>query len=188
MTVEHCTVFVLHYLLNADSENAHVVPADGALEARPLPAVQVSITLASCGISEGKEQCRVLRVLLWIISIVAPVRGVCLLSLVSFVDRRHKSASRARPVVGQISVGVRQVQNACIAGGDLTGVCGRAYLCTCCAICVLSILFVRRARKITINTAHVEYETATRHYAHVDCPGHADYVKNMITGAAQMDG
>ena len=45
-----------------------------------------------------------------------------------------------------------------------------------------------RARGITINTAHVEYQTATRHYAHVDCPGHADYVKNMITGAAQMDG
>ncbi|MEN5053845.1 GTP-binding protein, partial [Brevundimonas naejangsanensis] len=41
---------------------------------------------------------------------------------------------------------------------------------------------------ITINTSHVEYETANRHYAHVDCPGHADYVKNMITGAAQMDG
>ncbi len=46
----------------------------------------------------------------------------------------------------------------------------------------------RRARGITISTAHVEYETANRHYAHVDCPGHADYVKNMITGAAQMDG
>jgi elongation factor Tu len=45
-----------------------------------------------------------------------------------------------------------------------------------------------KARGITINTAHVEYETVTRHYAHVDCPGHADYVKNMITGAAQMDG
>nr|QXT44769.1 translational elongation factor Tu [Nitellopsis obtusa] len=45
-----------------------------------------------------------------------------------------------------------------------------------------------RARGITINTAHVEYETALRHYAHVDCPGHADYIKNMITGAAQMDG
>ncbi len=45
-----------------------------------------------------------------------------------------------------------------------------------------------KARGITINTAHVEYETKTRHYAHVDCPGHADYVKNMITGAAQMDG
>ena len=45
-----------------------------------------------------------------------------------------------------------------------------------------------RERGITINTAHVEYETANRHYAHVDCPGHADYVKNMITGAAQMDG
>ena len=45
-----------------------------------------------------------------------------------------------------------------------------------------------KARGITINTAHVEYQTASRHYAHVDCPGHADYVKNMITGAAQMDG
>ena len=45
-----------------------------------------------------------------------------------------------------------------------------------------------RARGITINTAHVEYETDSRHYAHVDCPGHADYIKNMITGAAQMDG
>src|ERR1700726_2356778 len=45
-----------------------------------------------------------------------------------------------------------------------------------------------RARGITISTAHVEYQTAKRHYAHVDCPGHADYIKNMITGAAQMDG
>ena len=45
-----------------------------------------------------------------------------------------------------------------------------------------------KARGITINTSHVEYETEHRHYAHVDCPGHADYVKNMITGAAQMDG
>src|ERR671930_295031 len=45
-----------------------------------------------------------------------------------------------------------------------------------------------KARGITINTAHVEYQTAKRHYAHVDCPGHADYIKNMITGAAQMDG
>src|SRR5689334_16212989 len=44
-----------------------------------------------------------------------------------------------------------------------------------------------RERGITISTAHVEYETQNRHYAHVDCPGHADYVKNMITGAAQMD-
>jgi elongation factor Tu len=44
-----------------------------------------------------------------------------------------------------------------------------------------------KARGITINTAHIEYSTANRHYAHVDCPGHADYVKNMITGAAQMD-
>src|SRR3989338_5803374 len=45
-----------------------------------------------------------------------------------------------------------------------------------------------KARGITISTAHLEYQTAKRHYAHVDCPGHADYVKNMITGAAQMDG
>ena len=45
-----------------------------------------------------------------------------------------------------------------------------------------------KARKITINTAHIEYETLNRHYGHIDCPGHADYVKNMITGAAQMDG
>ncbi len=45
-----------------------------------------------------------------------------------------------------------------------------------------------KARGITIAVAHVEYETANRHYAHVDCPGHADYIKNMITGAAQMDG
>src|ERR1700749_3950558 len=45
-----------------------------------------------------------------------------------------------------------------------------------------------KERGITINTAHVEYQTNSRHYAHVDCPGHADYVKNMITGAAQMDG
>ncbi len=45
-----------------------------------------------------------------------------------------------------------------------------------------------KERGITINTAHVEYSTAARHYAHVDCPGHADYVKNMVTGAAQMDG
>src|SRR5215469_4089602 len=45
-----------------------------------------------------------------------------------------------------------------------------------------------KARGITINTRHLEYESAKRHYAHIDCPGHADYIKNMITGAAQMDG
>ena len=45
-----------------------------------------------------------------------------------------------------------------------------------------------KARGVTINIAHIEYETPNRHYAHVDCPGHADYIKNMITGAAQMDG
>jgi elongation factor Tu len=45
-----------------------------------------------------------------------------------------------------------------------------------------------KARGITISAAHIEYETDTRHYAHIDCPGHADYVKNMITGATQMDG
>ena len=58
--------------------------------------------------------------------------------------------------------------------------------------CVLSIqsitLLKKKERGITINTSHVEYQTANRHYAHVDCPGHADYVKNMVTGAAQMDG
>ena len=53
---------------------------------------------------------------------------------------------------------------------------------------LLDNMELERERGITINTAHVEYQTATRHYAHVDCPGHADYVKNMITGAAQMDG
>ena len=52
----------------------------------------------------------------------------------------------------------------------------------------LTRLLRRRRAGSTISTAHVEYETANRHYAHVDCPGHADYVKNMITGAAQMDG
>ena len=49
-------------------------------------------------------------------------------------------------------------------------------------------MHLRKERGITISTSHVEYETANRHYAHVDCPGHADYIKNMITGAAQMDG
>ena len=53
---------------------------------------------------------------------------------------------------------------------------------------VLDNMDLERERGITISTAHVEYETEKRHYAHVDCPGHADYVKNMITGAAQMDG
>ena len=56
-------------------------------------------------------------------------------------------------------------------------------------IMTLSMRLLKKKRKgITINTAHVEYQTANRHYAHVDCPGHADYVKNMVTGAAQMDG
>ena len=53
---------------------------------------------------------------------------------------------------------------------------------------LLDNMDIERERGITINTSHVEYETENRHYAHVDCPGHADYVKNMITGAAQMDG
>jgi elongation factor Tu len=52
----------------------------------------------------------------------------------------------------------------------------------------LIVSYKEKERGITISTAHVEYETEKRHYAHVDCPGHADYVKNMITGAAQMDG
>ena len=50
------------------------------------------------------------------------------------------------------------------------------------------ITLLKKERGITINSSHVEYATAKRHYAHVDCPGHADYVKNMVTGAAQMDG
>ena len=61
----------------------------------------------------------------------------------------------------------------------------------CRIICPLTTLTKRPRKKsagITINTAHVEYQTENRHYAHDDCPGHADYVKNMITGAAQMDG
>ena len=49
-------------------------------------------------------------------------------------------------------------------------------------------MLLKKRKRITINTSHVEYQTANRHYAHVDCPGHADYVKNMVTGAAQMDG
>ena len=52
----------------------------------------------------------------------------------------------------------------------------------------LQVPVLRRWTQLTISSAHIEYETANRHYAHVDCPGHADYVKNMITGAAQMDG
>ena len=52
----------------------------------------------------------------------------------------------------------------------------------------MTMLLRRKERGITINTSHVEYQTDKRHYAHVDCPGHADYVKNMVTGAAQMDG
>jgi elongation factor Tu len=53
---------------------------------------------------------------------------------------------------------------------------------------LIKLIMLQKKRGITINTSHVEYETANRHYAHVDCPGHADYVKNMVTGAAQMDG
>ena len=67
------------------------------------------------------------------------------------------------------------------AGGERAGRTSRAYD-------QIDKAPEEKARGITINTAHVEYETANRHYAHVDCPGHADYVKNMITGAAQMDG
>ena len=73
-----------------------------------------------------------------------------------------------------------------------------AAITKCCITAVGNIEFPRstsidnapeeRERGITIATAHVEYETEKRHYAHVDCPGHADYIKNMITGAAQMDG
>jgi elongation factor Tu len=58
----------------------------------------------------------------------------------------------------------------------------------CCCFDQIDNAPEEKARGITINTAHVEYDSKIRHYAHVDCPGHADYVKNMITGAAQMDG
>ncbi len=74
----------------------------------------------------------------------------------------------------------------------------RVYMCDKCwglsptattpTLYVPTLNLISQARKITINTSHVEYETENRHYAHMDCPGHADYVKNMITGAAQMDG
>merc|ERR1712100_445636 len=68
------------------------------------------------------------------------------------------------------------------------GVCAEVYGGEAVAFDGIDNAPEERERGITISTAHVEYETENRHYAHVDCPGHADYVKNMITGAAQMDG
>ncbi len=73
-------------------------------------------------------------------------------------------------------------------GGDHDGAGRRSLAASAKAYDQIDAAPEEKARGITINTAHVEYETAKRHYAHVDCPGHADYVKNMITGAAQMDG
>ncbi len=70
----------------------------------------------------------------------------------------------------------------------ITSVLAKAGGATAMAYADIDMAPEEKARGITINTAHVEYETKNRHYAHVDCPGHADYVKNMITGAAQMDG
>jgi len=70
----------------------------------------------------------------------------------------------------------------------LTSVLSKLYGCEAKAYDQIDAAPEEKARGITINTAHVEYETKNRHYAHVDCPGHADYIKNMITGAAQMDG
>jgi elongation factor Tu len=70
----------------------------------------------------------------------------------------------------------------------LTKVCAEAYGGEATAFDQIDKAPEERERGITISTAHVEYESPNRHYAHVDCPGHADYVKNMITGAAQMDG
>lgn len=70
----------------------------------------------------------------------------------------------------------------------ITTVLAQAYGGSACAFDQIDNAPEEKARGITINTSHVEYDTLTRHYAHVDCPGHADYVKNMITGAAQMDG
>merc|ERR1711939_857906 len=70
----------------------------------------------------------------------------------------------------------------------LTRVCAESYGGAARAFDQIDNAPEEKSRGITINTSHVEYETTKRHYAHVDCPGHADYVKNMITGAAQMDG
>ncbi|MGS0734961.1 elongation factor Tu [Pseudomonas sp. GG8] len=70
----------------------------------------------------------------------------------------------------------------------LTKVCAEAFGCSARDFSQIDNAPEEKARGITINTSHVEYDSAIRHYAHVDCPGHADYVKNMITGAAQMDG
>ncbi|SNC58369.1 elongation factor Tu [Sodalis endosymbiont of Henestaris halophilus] len=70
----------------------------------------------------------------------------------------------------------------------ITTVLAKTYGGSACAFDQIDNAPEEKARGITINTSHVEYDTSTRHYAHVDCPGHADYVKNMITGAAQMDG
>ncbi|HCB42040.1 MAG TPA: elongation factor Tu, partial [Pseudomonas sp.] len=70
----------------------------------------------------------------------------------------------------------------------LTRVCAEVYGGSARAFDQIDNAPEEKARGITINTSHVEYDSPTRHYAHVDCPGHADYVKNMITGAAQMDG
>ena len=70
----------------------------------------------------------------------------------------------------------------------MTTVLSREYGGSACAFDMIDKAPEEKARGITISTAHVEYDTPSRHYAHVDCPGHADYVKNMITGAAQMDG
>ena len=70
----------------------------------------------------------------------------------------------------------------------MTRVCAEVYGGTASAFDQIDNAPEERERGITISTAHVEYDSAIRHYAHVDCPGHADYVKNMITGAAQMDG
>src|SRR4028119_1556700 len=74
------------------------------------------------------------------------------------------------------------------AGSRVGGVAGSGGAASFTAYDQIDKAPEEKARGITIDTAHVEYETANRHYAHVDCPGHADYVKNMITGAAQMDG
>ena len=57
-----------------------------------------------------------------------------------------------------------------------------------CVLSILSTTLLKKKKEVLLSILHVEYQTANRHYAHVDCPGHADYVKNMVTGAAQMDG
>ena len=107
---------------------------------------------------------------------------------VEIVRVKHENSDKAEPrppivaVMGHVDHGKTTLTAA------LTTILAEKFGGTAKAYDQIDAAPEEKARGITINTAHVEYETETRHYAHVDCPGHADYVKNMITGAAQMDG